>query len=139
MLIGEVSRLTGLSRDTIRFYEKQGLIDVPRKDTRFNNYKEYSPELVQRLLLIKRLKNFGFTLNEAAEYLELMGANQATCMNVSDKINQKVQVIDQKMEELRQIRFLLTKGVEECLSCQPSLNLEQNCPILTTDLLHADR
>lgn len=136
MLIGEVSRITGLSRDTIRFYEKQGLIQAHRKDTRFNNYKEYSPELVQRLLLIMRLKNFGFTLNEAAEYLELIEENKASCNTVSDKITQKVQFIDQKIEELRQIRFLLTQGVEECLNCQPASDLEQNCPILTTDLLN---
>ncbi|WP_374759669.1 MerR family DNA-binding transcriptional regulator [Dyadobacter chenhuakuii] len=42
MLIGELSKQTDLSRDTIRFYEKQGLIAVGRKERRFNNYKEYS-------------------------------------------------------------------------------------------------
>ena len=135
MLIGEVSRITGLSRDTIRFYEKQGLIQVRRKDTRFNNYKEYSPEQVQKLLLIRRLKGFGFTLNEAAEYLELIDENLASCNTVSDKISLKVNLIDKKIEELRQIRSLLTQGVEECLTCKPASDENQNCPILTSDLL----
>ena len=136
MLIGEVSRITGLSRDTIRFYEKQGLIQARRKDTRYNNYKEYSHQLVQRLLLIKRLKNFGFTLNEAAEYMELIEENQASCNTVSDKIKQKVQLIEEKIEQLRQTRFLLTQGVEECLSCQPPLDMDQNCPRLTSNLIN---
>ncbi|MFN0293524.1 MerR family transcriptional regulator [Pedobacter helvus] len=59
MLIGELVAKTGLSRDTVRFYEKQGLIAVGRKQRRENNYKEYSDEVLERLLTIKRLKNFG--------------------------------------------------------------------------------
>lgn len=135
MLIGEICRLSGLSKDTIRFYEKQGLIQVPRKDLRFNTYKEYSVDTLRSLLVIKRLKDFGFTLNEIGEYLELIVMNRASCDTVSDKITQKVQLIDQKMEELRQIRSLLTKGVEDCLRCQPPSQSNENCPILTTDLL----
>jgi DNA-binding transcriptional MerR regulator len=135
MLIGEICHLTGLSRDTIRFYEKQGLIQVNRKDLRFNTYKEYTSDTLRRLLLIKRLKDFGFTLNEAAEYLELIENNQASCHNVSDRITQKILVIDQKIEELKQLRYLLTKGVEDCLHCQPTSELNENCPIFTSDLI----
>ena len=62
MLIGELSKQSGLSRDTIRFYEKQRLIEVGLKERRFNIYKEYSQDTLQRLLHIKRIKGFGFTL-----------------------------------------------------------------------------
>ena len=53
MLIGELSKACGLSRDTIRFYEKHGLIAVGKRERRFNNYKEYSEETLKRLLSIK--------------------------------------------------------------------------------------
>lgn len=132
MLIGELVKLTGLSRDTIRFYEKQGLIQVGRKERRFNNYKEYSDETLKRLQVVKRLKGFGFTLNEVAEFLDLIETNQASCSQVSVKINEKVAVIDQKITELKRIRSLMTRGVEACLSdCMPA-DLENNCPLLTS-------
>ncbi len=83
MLIGELSSKTGLSRDTIRFYEKQGLISVARKERRFNNYEEYSEETLQRLLSVKVIKSFGFTLNEASDLLDMIEMNEATCNNVS--------------------------------------------------------
>ena len=55
----------------IRFYEKQGLININRKERRQNNYKEYSEEIFQKLLTIKRLKSFGFTLNEVIDVLDM--------------------------------------------------------------------
>jgi DNA-binding transcriptional MerR regulator len=134
MLIREICRLSGLSKDTIRFYEKQGLIEVPRKDLRFNNYKEYSSEVLGKLLTIKRLKDFGFTLNEVAEYLELLDRNQASCGQVADKMNEKVKAIDHKIQELQQIKDLLVKGVQNCLSSPPPAD-DVNCPILTPDRL----
>ena len=73
MLIGELAAKSGLSRDTIRFYEKQGLISVSWKERRDNNYKEYSDEVLETLLTIKRVKSFGFTLNEAADLIGTEG------------------------------------------------------------------
>ena len=135
MLIGELAKRTGLSRDTIRFYEKQGLFQASRKDLRFNNYKEYSADILEKLLTIKRLKHFGFTLNEIAEYLELIEHNQASCGNVSGKINQKVEAIDQKIAQLLHLRGVLTQSVTDCLSCHPAPDTGKNCPILTTNIL----
>jgi DNA-binding transcriptional MerR regulator len=132
MLIGELSRRCGFSRDTIRFYEKHGLISVGRKERRFNNYKEYSDETLQRLLSIKLIKGFGFTLNEASELLDMMDVNQATCKNVSHKIEEKVKLLDDKIRELINIRTLLLNGLKECKSstCNPS-NPDDNCAIIT--------
>src|SRR6266702_4285593 len=100
MLIGELSAKTGLSRDTIRFYEKQGLIEVSRKQRRDNNYKEYSGEVLDRLQTIKRMKNFGFTLNEVADLLDMIEVNEATCDNVSGLIEKKVELLDTKIREM---------------------------------------
>lgn len=129
MLIGELSEKTGFSRDTIRFYEKQGLISVGRKERRENNYKEYSPETYRRLLTIKVIKGFGFTLNETAEFLELIKSNQASCDNVAQKAEEKVKLIEQKIRELQDLKDVLIHSVSSCQSCcQPSS--DQNCDLL---------
>lgn len=134
MLIGELSEKAGLSRDTIRFYEKQGLIAVGRKERRFNNYKEYSTITLQRLQQIKRIKGFGFTLKETAEFLDMIQSNQASCGNVSEKIVEKVALIEQKIIQLQEIKTLMMSSVKKCLLDCTSPNTQDNCPILTTDM-----
>ena len=130
MLIGELVKKTGLSKDTIRFYEKQGLIKVSRKERRENNYKEYSQEILQKLMTVKRLKDFGFTLNEVADMLDMIEVNTATCRNVSDKIVEKVDFLDRKIKELIQVRTMLLAGAKKCAGyCNPD-KVEENCPIL---------
>ncbi len=133
MLIGELVAQTGLSRDTIRFYEKQGLIAIGRKQRRDNNYKEYSDEVLQRLLTIKRLKAFGFTLNEAAEVLEMIGIREATCNNVSGMIDKKVQMLDAKIMDMIALRNQLIAGMRKCVDCCNPSSPEDNCPILVSD------
>ena len=130
MLIGQLVKQSGLSKDTIRFYEKHGLIEVGRKERRSNNYKEYSSDILNRLLSIKRLKSFGFTLNEVADLLEMIEMNEASCKNVEHKISGKVALLDEKIRELITIRTLLIDGVTKCKTgCNPS-NPKDNCPVL---------
>lgn len=114
MLIGELSKACEMSRDTIRFYEKNGLIAIGKKERRFNNYKEYSRETLQRLLSIKQLKSFGFTLNEIADLLDMLEVNEATCKNVTHKIDEKVLLINQKIKELKTVRKQLLDGKKNC-------------------------
>lgn len=134
MLIGQLVKQTGLSKDTIRFYEKQGLIKVSYKERRSNNYKEYSDEILSRLLTIKRLKNFGFTLNEVSDLLEMIEMNEASCTNVSHKISEKVSLLDDKIRELIAVRTLLLNGVKKCQDgCNTTEQSKDNCPILVSD------
>lgn len=134
MLIGELVAKTGLSRDTIRFYEKQGLITISRKQRRENNYKEYSEQVLERLLTIKRLKNFGFTLNESAEILVMIDVKEATCSNVNEMIEKKVQLLDAKIMDMVSIRNQLIAGVKKCVNCCNPQEPDDNCPILITDI-----
>lgn len=130
MLIGELSKACGLSRDTIRFYEKHGLIAVGKKERRFNNYKEYSQETLQRLLSIKQLKGFGFTLNEIVDLLDMLAVNEATCKNVAHKIDEKVSLIDQKIKELKAVRKQLLDGKKNCQTDTGALkNPDGTCPV----------
>lgn len=131
MLIGELSKACGLSRDTIRFYEKHGLIAVGKKESRFNNYKEYSEATLQRLLSIKRLKNFGFTLTEVSELLDMLDVNEATCQNVLHKVDEKIALIDQRIKELKTVRGQLLNGKKNCQDETGALKTPHDtCPVL---------
>jgi len=131
MLIRELANKSGLSRDAIRFYEKQGLIAVGRKERRFNNCKEYNDQTLDRLLTIKRIKGFGFTLNETLEFLELIVANAASCETVSVKVSRKITLLDAKIRELEEIKKLVLTGLQNCQSCCPPQT--EICPMLTSD------
>jgi DNA-binding transcriptional MerR regulator len=133
MLIGELSKRSGLSRDTIRFYEKQGLISVGKKQRRFNNYKEYSQSTLERLMQIQRIKGFGFTLTETAAMLERIEDNQASCTHVSEQVTEKVSLIDRKIEELTRLRQQMLSGVDQCQSCCDTVAETENCPIFVSD------
>lgn len=132
MLIGELSNKTGLSRDTIRFYEKQGLISIGRRERRVNNYKEYSESTLHKLLTIKRIKGFGFTLNETEEFLTLLDKDAATCENVAEKMNEKLKKIDEKIKELQDLKVSLSSDLINCTNncCQSESN---NCQMLSVN------
>jgi DNA-binding transcriptional MerR regulator len=130
MLIGQLSRLSGFSRDTIRFYEKEGLIKLGRKQRTPNNYRNYSDEILQRLLIIKKLKGYGFTLNETAELIALMEENMASCHTVNEQVQAKVQAIEQKIAELKSIKNRLLEGVALCLEGNEPSN-DRSCKLVT--------
>lgn len=125
MLIGELSKRSGLSRDTIRFYERQGLIKLGRRERRVNNYKEYPEAILRRLLLFNKIKSYGFTLNESAEIISLLDANLASCNTISKVASQKVDVIDKKIAELQTLKNLLVTSVDNC----NHKNEAENCPL----------
>lgn len=114
MLIGELSKRSGLTRDTIRFYEKQGLIKIGRRERRVNNYKEYPESVLKRLLLFKKIKSYGFTLNESAEMMALIEADLASCERVSKAAEEKIAIINAKIRELEAIKNLLQTSVDSC-------------------------
>lgn len=128
MLIGDVVKKTGLPKDTIRFYEKKGLIKLSKKERRENNYKEYSENVIFRLNTIKKITAFGFTLAETAEFLEMIENNEASCSNVSDKISEKINLLNKKIEAILAVKELLIQETDNCASaCLPA---DANCPIL---------
>jgi DNA-binding transcriptional MerR regulator len=118
MLIGEVSKKTGLSRDTIRFYEKQGLIELKKKQRRDNNYKEYPETVVDRLNLIKTIQDFGFTLKEIDTFFELWKAEDASCENLVFTFENKLVQVEQQIQYLNQLKEKLTASLEKCKNDQ---------------------
>lgn len=130
MLIGQLAKKAGLSRDTIRFYEKQGLIAPGVQDSPFNNYKRYPAQSLEKLLLIKKLKGFGFTLKEISSFLDLLDRNVATCKNVEHQFSDKISLIDAKIKALQEMRALMIRGLA---SCPRTTEETGNCPMITMD------
>ncbi len=114
MLIGELSKRTGFSHDTIRFYEKKGLIPVNKKLRRDNNYKEYPETVYEKLVLIKTVKELGFTLNEIDEFIKAWGEEDASCTNLTHHLTNKINRVDHQIALLQGVRNKLTKSVERC-------------------------
>lgn len=114
MLIGEISKHTGLSRDTIRFYEKRGLITIPKKQRRDNNYKEYPETIIERLTLIKSIQDLGFTLKEIEIFFELWQEENASCTNLLCTLENKVAQVNDQIEKLNQLKNRLTSSLLKC-------------------------
>lgn len=126
MLIGELSKRTGLSRDTIRFYEKKGLIEIPKKLRRHNNYKEYPENVFNRLLLITTVKELGFTLNEIETFFELWTEPDASCENLTATLEKKLKQVDNQMEKLLQFKKRISDSLEKCRN--NDCEFEKNVP-----------
>lgn len=114
MLIGELVERSGLTKDTIRFYEKKGLIALDRKSRRENNYKEYSEQVLDKLMLIRKLKDMGFTLNEIDTFLELWREEDASCKNLKFTLENKITLINEQMQRLNELKTRLTDSLTKC-------------------------
>jgi MerR family copper efflux transcriptional regulator len=126
MRIGQVAAEAGVNIDTLRYYERRGLLDAPQR--RPSGYREYPPETVQILRFIKRAQDLGFTLNEIEELLKLRRLKGASRPEVRALAKAKVRAIDEKMAQLKAIRDALGVLLEACACGRARSQLE--CPIL---------
>ncbi len=123
MRIGEICKLTDLSKDTVRYYEKRGLISPTVSNSMFNNYKDYSEEDLSRLHIIKRSKTMGFTLKEIGNYLDMVSNDQLTCNNMLGVMNSKIYQIESKIKELQEMKHaLMLKILSSKKLCSPINN-----------------
>lgn len=116
MLIGELSKRTGFSHDTIRFYEKKGLIKVDRKSRRENNYKEYPEVVYEQLVLIKTVKDLGFTLNEVDDFIRAWSDTDASCRNLTHHLEEKINRVNGQIKLLEGIKSKLKSSLQKCES-----------------------
>ena len=95
MTIGKLAKRCGVGVETIRFYEREGLIkEPPRSESR---YRQYPEETAQRVRFIKRAKELGFTLKEIKGLLELRIRPEATCGDVRNQAEEKIADIEQRL------------------------------------------
>ena len=100
--IGEVAAQSGVSIDTLRYYERLGLLPKPAR-TR-SGYRLYDARMVDRLAFIKRAQSFGLTLDEIKQMLQLETANPQTCSRVLEVIEHKLEDINHQYEEIKRLR-----------------------------------
>lgn len=113
MLIGELSKRSGFSRDTIRYYEKLGLVTTAMDRLAGNGYKNYSLEILERLLHIHRLKTCGFTLLEIRRLL-VQHDDRPACDNLPAQLAEKIMKIDKKVAVLLEYKQSLLKIQQSC-------------------------
>jgi len=126
MLIGELSKKSGFSRDTIRYYEKMGLVKLKGTKRLANNYKQYSEAVLKRLQTIEELKGLGFTLREIKEMLDLREKGLLDCQTNTNDVLLKIQDIEEQIEKLQKIRQHLMNILSLCPDpCQIMLLLDK--------------
>ena len=121
--IGEVAQRSGVGIDTVRYYERSGLL--PRAPRLASGYRDYPVDTIARLRFIRRAKGLGFTLDEIAELLALSGRRDVK--SVKSAAQARLKTIEQKIAELKRIRAGLRKLVEAC----PGHGDPAHCPILS--------
>jgi len=114
MQIGEIAQLTGFSKDTIRWYEKIGLIQLDKKNRTENNYRNYSNENLKRLLDIKQMKAIGFTLKDIEHIFLLDKHEEVNCGNVGKVVENRLEKIAQKIAELQDLQMKLIRVKSSC-------------------------
>ena len=107
MLIGELAKRVGCSRDTLRFYEKLGLVEGTRGRTGSNTYKHYGEQMVERVLLVKKAKLLGFTLGELREGIVAWETNALSAEEKTAIFVDKIALVDRRIAELKTVRKYL--------------------------------
>ena len=111
--IGALAECAGISRDTLRFYEKHGLI-APNTRTE-SGYRLYSKSDVVRISFILSAKEVGFTLNEIHQLLELeVTKDVKSCQDVKQFVDNKIQVVNQRLNEMKKIKQSLKTLSNAC-------------------------
>ena len=114
MLINELSKKTGLSIHTIRYYENLGMIEgVTNEKVKSNNYKHYNDNVVERLEIIIEAKEVGFTLAEIKKILTAWFESTDSKPETLELFQSKIKEIDNKIKHFKQTRKLLEKVCEK--------------------------
>lgn len=124
LTIGKLAKHTGFGIETIRFYERRGLIEEPAR--RPSGYRDYPPSAVKRLQFIQQSKELGFSLSEIAGLLSLRVDENRTCGDVLEVANVKINEIGEKIVELERMRNALESLASACTGEGPT----GACPFL---------
>ncbi|MDT0583803.1 MerR family transcriptional regulator [Brumicola blandensis] len=119
--ISKLAKAANVGIETIRFYERKGLLEQPIKP--IQGYRQYTEQALSRVLFIKRAQYLGFTLAEISSLLILSASN---CEDVQQLAEQKLAVIEDKLRDLLNLKDSLVSLVSDCKN-NPS---DKECPII---------
>jgi MerR family mercuric resistance operon transcriptional regulator len=122
--IGKVARRAGIGVETIRFYEREGLLAAPAR--RDSGYRLYPERVIGRIRFIRRAKELGFSLKEIKELLQLKRNSSSTCEDIREKAEAKIANVEAKITMLKKMKQALT---ELSAACKGRTSLGE-CPIL---------
>ena len=125
MTISKAASKAGVGVETIRFYERRGLIQKPRKP-KDNGYRVYPEETVRRTRFIRQAQEIGFKLREIDELLSLQADPSADCADVRDRATVKLEEVNRKIVQLESMRSAL----EELITACPASGAMRACSIL---------
>lgn len=125
MTRGELARHGQVNPETIRYYERSGLLPLPKRSDA--GYRQFAPAAVQRIRFIKRAQAVGFSLDEIRTLLDLKYAADATCGEVRHMVDTKIDDIDHKIAALQAMRDELSALFDECPG---GAHPTDECPIL---------
>ena len=123
--IGKLAGGAGVNVETIRYYQRRGLLAKPDKP--MNGHRRYTESFVKRVRFIKRAQVLGFTLEDIAGLLQLEEAN--ACTETREVAARKLELIERKVADLLAMRKALTKLVRECDSVG-AVGAVGACPII---------
>jgi DNA-binding transcriptional MerR regulator len=112
MKIGEVADQSGVTVDTVRFYERVGVLPPPAR--RPSGYRDYAPDTVERIRLTRELQAVGFTLADVVDALAAHDAGGATCESEQWRLEAALSRVDAKLAELRALRRRIVQAQEAC-------------------------
>jgi MerR family mercuric resistance operon transcriptional regulator len=125
MTIGKLAKEAGIGVETIRFYEREGLLPRPARNGG-SGYRQYPPENIQRINFIRQAKDLGFSLKEIGELLSLRATTKAKCGSVKKKAEMKIADVEKKIVDLTSIKSALEALIAKCDAEKPT----SECPIL---------
>lgn len=122
--IGRLARSVGVGVETVRYYERRGLLEKPAR--RRSGYRQYPADSLVRLRFIRAAKELGFSLREIQEFLELQVGSPNPCGEVRDLVIVKVAAIEDKVKALERIKQALQGMLVDCMTPP----LAGGCPLL---------
>ena len=124
-LIGELAERAGVNRETLRYYERRGLLQPARRTA--SGYRIYNRESADRLFFIKRAQGFGFSLEEIRDLLAMKPENPRSCNRVMHMLDEKIDDLAQRIREMQRFHRQLARYRKHC---GEALAEGEACPVI---------
>ncbi len=125
MTTGQLADAAGVATDTVRYYERRGLLAEPRRTP--GGYRDYGPDALRRLRALRRAQALGFTLDEADTLLALSRDAHADAAAVRERAVEKIADLDTRIAEIQRTRDALAQLADACGGADAT---RAECPVL---------
>lgn len=122
--VGDLARMARVSNDTVRLYEKKGLLEKAERGE--NRYRYFTPDTLHRLRFIRRLQEMEFTLEEIALFLRLSHEGPLLCPSVKGLLEQKLAHLKDRVKTISSLASMLERFIEQCDNQEEG----SHCPII---------